>query len=590
MAYSKYLLCFEEYLISFQRKNPRHESSRSSSGRKIGSSTPNKSPRRVEESDTGSRRASRRRKVSESLCVVDETEIVHRETKRPRKSKAEKRDSDFDDSSSTAGSDKCAAKSKEPAEPEKPKQCGGKRLNNGTAAVKKPILYKIGDRVKVKYGKGSLFPAKVMDMKIDESNDQCYLVHYTGYNSRHDEWIKASKISGLQNDASVTPKSLSRRPKSPMSEDKLSDVFPAVSNAGSPVEQCKPEPPVIAGPEVSCDTTKSERSKPVKEFQEKSDSIEKRKRIRRRSTSSSTPPPLHQLQPTSPKRAASAEKVVLEKQEIKSSSVKEESNFSDDKQEKAPPSGVPTGLFPVARRTSGRRSKSPAYLKESALYGLTKRKRNPSAPNEPQTNLESDPPADMDDLSSESSSKSFNSSTTEASRSSPLTIWSEQDQMDKNRKSERKRGKTKLDEQKLTQIEEERFSLANSAEYDNFDEDVPSIELEKSGDSGRKKSKSSSHKVSNAACDEEDAGGTENDGNDQQDQRESDIKTEDSNENTSPSTDSSDKSNEQSDDAEAAQDESTSPDIPTSRSAPPPDIPSSRSTPPPSEIPSSSKV
>lgn len=504
MAYSKYLLCFEEYLMSFDRNNTRQAiSSKSSGGRKIRSSTPNKSPRRSEDPDVNVRRASRRRKISESLSVADENECspVSRDTKRARKSKAEKRDSDLDDASSTASSDKSTPKCKESSDSEK-KQ-GGRKKTESTSG-KKQILYKVGDRLKVKYGKEKfkLYTAKVMEMKM-EDGEACYLVHYTGYNSRHDEWILGSKISGLQNDATFTPKCSSRRPKSPMSDSPAPSI-------DSPQPPAKPE----TSPSSSLDSEpkKDDQSKLVEEFQEKSKFTQKNKRMRRRSTSSSTPPPLPQPPSSPPKRAASVEKLVPTKQEKSS---KDETTSSDEKQDKSS-SGVSTGLFPVVRRTSGRRSKSPAYLKESALYGLTKRKRYNSAANDSNNNLELDNPLDTDDISSETSSRSFNSSTSETSRSSPLTIWSDQDSFDKNKKLDRKRMKTKSGDQKLTQIEEELPSLVSIDAYDNFDEEVPSIELEKTADSGRKKVKSPFNEISDPSCSEKKSGDTCEPGSDHQ--------------------------------------------------------------------------
>ncbi|XP_066600932.1 AT-rich interactive domain-containing protein 4A [Prorops nasuta] len=56
----------------------------------------------------------------------------------------------------------------------------------------------LGDRLKVYYGPTHeskvTYEAKVIDMEKDGS-EPIYLVHYTGWNTRYDEWIKASRIA-----------------------------------------------------------------------------------------------------------------------------------------------------------------------------------------------------------------------------------------------------------------------------------------------------------------------------------------------------------------------------------------------------------
>ena len=58
--------------------------------------------------------------------------------------------------------------------------------------------YKEGDRVLVLYGKGKTlrtYEAKVKEM--ERSEERCdYLVHYSGWNSRYDEWIDSGRIAG----------------------------------------------------------------------------------------------------------------------------------------------------------------------------------------------------------------------------------------------------------------------------------------------------------------------------------------------------------------------------------------------------------
>lgn len=58
--------------------------------------------------------------------------------------------------------------------------------------------YKEGDRVLVLYGKGKTlrtYQAKVIG--VERGAEKCdYLVHYSGWNTRYDEWIESSRIAG----------------------------------------------------------------------------------------------------------------------------------------------------------------------------------------------------------------------------------------------------------------------------------------------------------------------------------------------------------------------------------------------------------
>lgn len=54
----------------------------------------------------------------------------------------------------------------------------------------------VGDKVKVKYGRGRLqkvYEAKVLKIEMD-GPDKRYYVHYAGWNTRYDEWVKKSYI------------------------------------------------------------------------------------------------------------------------------------------------------------------------------------------------------------------------------------------------------------------------------------------------------------------------------------------------------------------------------------------------------------
>ena len=61
-----------------------------------------------------------------------------------------------------------------------------------------PEGYKENDRVLVLYGKGKTlrtYQAKVIG--VERGADKCdYLVHYSGWNTRYDEWIENSRIAG----------------------------------------------------------------------------------------------------------------------------------------------------------------------------------------------------------------------------------------------------------------------------------------------------------------------------------------------------------------------------------------------------------
>lgn len=58
--------------------------------------------------------------------------------------------------------------------------------------------YKENDRILVLYGKGKTlrtYEAKVISVERGESKCE-YLVHYSGWNNRYDEWIESSRIAG----------------------------------------------------------------------------------------------------------------------------------------------------------------------------------------------------------------------------------------------------------------------------------------------------------------------------------------------------------------------------------------------------------
>lgn len=70
--------------------------------------------------------------------------------------------------------------------------------SSSTPSISKDVQVAIGDRIRVKYGKGKqlkIYEAKVMNVvNADEPQTIKYFVHYTGWNTRYDEWIKRSRI------------------------------------------------------------------------------------------------------------------------------------------------------------------------------------------------------------------------------------------------------------------------------------------------------------------------------------------------------------------------------------------------------------
>ncbi|XP_076235160.1 AT-rich interaction domain hat-trick [Calliopsis andreniformis] len=70
------------------------------------------------------------------------------------------------------------------------------QLTESAPCYKGPV--ELGDRLKVYYGPTHeskvTYEAKVIDMEKD-GTEPMYLVHYTGWNTRYDEWIKASRIA-----------------------------------------------------------------------------------------------------------------------------------------------------------------------------------------------------------------------------------------------------------------------------------------------------------------------------------------------------------------------------------------------------------
>lgn len=83
-------------------------------------------------------------------------------------------------------------------------ETGGKSPSAAEEDLNLPCLpsYKsvfVGDILRIYYGAPGepkvIYEAKVVDIKENESGETLYLVHYSGWNSRYDEWVKRNKIA-----------------------------------------------------------------------------------------------------------------------------------------------------------------------------------------------------------------------------------------------------------------------------------------------------------------------------------------------------------------------------------------------------------
>lgn len=104
----------------------------------------------------------------------------------------------------------------------------------------------VGDGLKVKYGRGrqlKVYEAKVIKMQIDPADNKTkYFVHYSGWNSRYDEWIKKSRIVNVIRDKS--PKRRSGKVKNkgePLPSDQ--GTGPAIEPVQETTSKSTPLPP-----------------------------------------------------------------------------------------------------------------------------------------------------------------------------------------------------------------------------------------------------------------------------------------------------------------------------------------------------------
>lgn len=113
--------------------------------------------------------------------------------------------------------------------------------NFSTPTIPKESTVAIGDRIRVKYGKGKqlkVYEAKVMNVVDAEADDPLkikYFVHYTGWNTRYDEWITRHRIVEIVCDKSPKRRggNKSKNKGVPLSEEQQAMV------------QVKPEPVAV---------------------------------------------------------------------------------------------------------------------------------------------------------------------------------------------------------------------------------------------------------------------------------------------------------------------------------------------------------
>jgi hypothetical protein len=106
-------------------------------------------------------------------------------------------------------------------------------------------MIKVGDGLKVKYGRGrqlKVYEAKVLKIELDDvKNKNKFFVHYSGWNSRYDEWIKKSRIVQVLRDRSPRRRSGKVKNKG----EPLPEVSSTPPNSGT---QNNSQTPVITTP------------------------------------------------------------------------------------------------------------------------------------------------------------------------------------------------------------------------------------------------------------------------------------------------------------------------------------------------------
>ncbi|CAG2175522.1 unnamed protein product, partial [Oppiella nova] len=226
-------------------------------------------------------------------------------------------------------------------------------------------MIKVGDGLKVKYGRGrqlKVYEAKVLKIELDkESNKNKYFVHYSGWNSRYDEWIKKSRIVQVIRDRSPRRRSGKLKNKG----ETLNEVA-VPPNAGTgggsggppgggaaPAEKSAP----VVGPPVlsSQNSVSSVHSNDSALDGSTTSSVSPAKQ------SSGTPAPKRGRPPNSVKSSVKTEVIVKEEPKSQPSS-RDEKQSQPKSPQTAPTPQTPTPSTPV-----GRRGRPPLSVKKEKL-------------------------------------------------------------------------------------------------------------------------------------------------------------------------------------------------------------------------------
>jgi len=457
-AYIKYLLPYEEYNSSF--KNTTHAMKEEpSSTAVVVKKEKARSGRATPDSETGSSRqtSNRRRKLSETVSVSADDELPRSSSKRGgKKIKIEANDEKkniLDEKSSSAensivGEDKAidedfdvteSDKQRKTAEDKKPtiekRRNSVSSSDHGAATTKR--VYMKGDKIRVKYGRHSfkLYNAKVVDIEVIGGKDVQYYVHYTGWNSRHDEWIQPWQIAGDTSQQAPPPMISSTSAPSP--PPSASTSTPGSSHTKRPKNADKKKQPTDTDKEISVtdlddensnSSTKSTATRTSADKATKAGNKKQAAKARvRRCSSSSTPVTGSDLLSVE-KRAASEEKVMASEMgsnetPLTSSSTAKDTAESSNRGGRDSPDFL-TKFPTTGRRVSSRRSKSPAQLKD-ILYGAKRPRRSSASSLQGDTKEELNTASEIDDSASESSRSTSNMSS--SGNPSPLTLWREND-------------------------------------------------------------------------------------------------------------------------------------------------------------------
>ncbi|CAG2178603.1 unnamed protein product, partial [Oppiella nova] len=227
-------------------------------------------------------------------------------------------------------------------------------------------MIKVGDGLKVKYGRGrqlKVYEAKVLKIELDkESNKNKYFVHYSGWNSRYDEWIKKSRIVQVIRDRSPRRRSGKLKNKG----ETLTEVAQVPPNAGTgggsggppgggaaPAEKSAP----VVGPPVlsSQNSVSSVHSNDSALDGSTTSSVSPAKQ------SSGTPAPKRGRPPNSVKSSVKTEVIVKEEPKSQPSSRDEKQS-----QPKSPPT-APTPQTLTPSTPVGRRGRPPLSVKKEKL-------------------------------------------------------------------------------------------------------------------------------------------------------------------------------------------------------------------------------